>query len=487
MIDAERWQHVRDLFERVYEERPSDVGAWLDREGVSDWQLREEVMSLIQHHGSAGAFLVEAADVGLAELAADSQPLEPGQVLGKYTIVRELGRGGMGRVYLAKDGQLGRLVALKSLSPDLGADPSHRERLQREARAAAHLAHPGICTVHALEEFLGELFIVTEFVDGHTLREEIGGPRPTAEHVVRLARELAEALGHAHNHGIAHRDLKPENVMRTSNGRLKILDFGLARIETPTGETEGMITQPGALLGTPAYMAPEQLNGQRGDARSDVFSLGVLLYEYACGEHPFAAETALARVGRILEGDVEAIERRRPDLPHSLVTAIERCLAKRPAGPLRFRYRDGRGAGTRGLGPRAHDRLVANPPTRGRDAVLHRVRSRLADQRMATWSSPTAAFLAIGVVATIAGIVRGHLLFVERMDVTRFMNEYSRVARVLFAADLLLAAILAADGVLLAAIRPLAGVLTVALGVGIAAAQLIVEPARVSASFKRQR
>ena len=486
MIDAERWQHVRDLFERVYEERPSDVGAWLDREGVSDWQLREEVMSLIQHHGSAGAFLVEAADVGLAELAADSQPLEPGQVLGKYTIVRELGRGGMGRVYLAKDGQLGRLVAIKALSPDLAANPSHRERLQREARAAGPLAHPGICTVHALEEFFGELFIVTEFVDGHTLREEIGGPRPPAEHVVRAARELAEALGHAHNHGIAHRDLKPENVMRTSNGRLKILDFGLARIETPTGETEGMVTQPGALLGTPAYMAPEQLNGQRGDARSDVFSLGVLLYEYACGEHPFYAETALARVGRILEGDVEAIERRRPDLPHSLVTAIERCLAKRPedrfasatemVGALE-RVDSVRGRMTAWW--RTHQLVVV---------ALYFIACGLAWQ-VKEWrpGPPTAAFLAIGVVATIAGIVRGYLLFVERVDVTRFMNEYSRVARVLFVADLLLAAILAADGVLLAAIRPLAGVLTVALGVGIAAAQLIVEPARVSASFKRQR
>jgi hypothetical protein len=485
MIDSKRWRQVRDLFERVYEQRPGDVGAWLDREGVSDWQIREELMSLIQHHGSAGAFLVEAADVALGELGTDSEPLEPGQVLGKYTIVRELGRGGMGRVYLAKDGQLGRLVALKALSPDLAANPSHRERLQREAGVGAGLNHPGICTVHALEEFFGVLFIVSEYVDGHTLRAEIGGLRPTAEQVVQLARELAGALGHAHAIGIVHRDLKPENVMRTSDGRLKILDFGLARIETPTGETVGMITQPGAVLGTPGYMAPEQLNGQRGDARSDVFSLGVLLYEYACGVHPFAAETALAMIGRILEGDVEAIDRRRSDLPVSFVNAIERSLAKRPADRFASATEMARGLervdSVRGRMTswwRIHQLVVI---------ALYFVASALAWQ-VKEWQSglPTAAFLAIGVAATVAGIARGHLLFVERVNVTRFMDEYVRVARVLLVADLLLAATLVADGLLLATIRPLAGVLTVALGVGIAAAHLIVEPARVSASFKPQ-
>src|SRR5207247_1172829 len=167
-----------------------------------------------------------------------------------------------------------------ALPPRFTRDPAHRERLRREARAAAALTHPAICTVYALEELDEGLFIATEFVDGHTLREDMssGGPRPAGE-VVRTARELAGALAAAHAKGITHRDLKPENVMRTADGRLKILDFGLARIDTPDASPSAgrpLATLPGVLLGTPAYMAPEQLNGQPADARTDVFAYGVL-------------------------------------------------------------------------------------------------------------------------------------------------------------------------------------------------------------------
>src|SRR5688572_6756353 len=162
--------------------------------------------------------------------------LEPGTVLGSYTVVREIGRGGMGRVYLASDGRLGRTVALKALPPQLTREPLHRDRLRREARAAAVLTHPGICTVYALEEFDGELYIATEFVEGHTLREEIAeGKRPSLEAIVTTARDLASALASAHAKGITHRDLKPENIMRTRERRIKVLDFGLARVEAGPG------------------------------------------------------------------------------------------------------------------------------------------------------------------------------------------------------------------------------------------------------------
>jgi hypothetical protein len=484
MSTSERWQRVRALFERAFEEKPADVAAWLDGHGVDDWQVREEVISLIQHHAGAGSFLDNPAGQRLAEFIVNDQPLEAGQVLGQYRIVREIGGGGQGRIYLANDERLGRRVALKALSPALTVDPSHRERLRREASAAAALSHPGICTVYALEEFDGELYIASEFVDGHTLRAEIKQRRPTPNEVVSLARELTRALGHAHNSGIAHRDLKPENVMRSLDGQLKIVDFGLARIENPAGDRDVFLTQPGALMGTPAYMSPEQLNGQRGDARADVWAFGVLLYEYASGVHPFEAPTAAARIGRIFDGMMDPIESRRPDLPASIVKVIERSLSTSP--------NDRYASAAEIVG----DLDRAGPPSRPMTAwwrthqfvviALYFVACGLTWQ-IKEWQPGTASILFFGasIIATVAGIFRGHLLFAERVNSSRFAAELQRAVPVLFVADLSLALALGIDGLLLAAIQPVAGVLTVALGVGIALARLLVEPATTLASFNK--
>jgi hypothetical protein len=484
MSTSERWQRVRELFERAFEEQPADVGAWLDGHGVDDWQIREEVLSLIEHHAGAGSFLDNPAGERLEEFIASDQPLEPGQVLGQYRIVRDIGGGGQGRIYLANDERLGRRVALKALSRDLTADPSHRERLRREASAAAALSHPGICTVYALEEFDGALYIASEFVDGHTLRAEIKQRRPIPGEVVSLARELATALAHAHNSGITHRDLKPENVMRTRDGQLKIVDFGLARIEAPAGDRDAFLTQPGAFMGTPAYMSPEQLNGQRADARADVWAFGVLLYEYASGAHPFEAPTAAARIGRIFDGTMDPIESRRSDLPASIVKVIERSLSTSP--------NDRYASAAEIVG----DLDRAGPPSRPMTAwwrthqfvviALYFVACGLTWQ-IKEWRPGTASglFFAASVIATIAGIFRGHLLFAERVNSSRFAAELQRAVPVLFVADLSLAVALGIDGLLLAGIQPVASVLTVALGVGIALARLLVEPATTLASFNK--
>src|SRR5256885_2920954 len=176
MAPLTRWQRVRALFEAALDAEPQDPAAWLDAQGVTDVEIRGEIMSLLDHHSRAGAFLVDPVVdrvPGLLDDAAGDEPLRAGATVGPYAIVRELGRGGMGRVYLATDTRLGRTVALKAIAPHLLRDPSHRERLRREGRAAASLTHPGICTVYALEEIDGDLYIATEFVDGHTLREEI--------------------------------------------------------------------------------------------------------------------------------------------------------------------------------------------------------------------------------------------------------------------------------------------------------------------------
>ncbi len=271
------WLRIRDLFERAIDQNPPNVRAWLDREADGDLDVQAEVMSLLEHHRRAGAFLTEPPDIELDP--ADDPPLEPGRVIGPYTIVREAGRGGMGRVYAATDARLGRIVALKAVRAL--TDPAQRERLRREARAAAVLTHPGICTVYALEEIDDHLFIATEFIEGRTLRQEIAsGDRPTGSDLLATAREIAEALAVAHKTGMTHGDLKPENVMRIPNGRLKILDFGLARPEGRTSPERQTLsdTQPGMIVGTPGYMAPEQLNGGARDIRGDVFAFGVLMY-----------------------------------------------------------------------------------------------------------------------------------------------------------------------------------------------------------------
>lgn len=485
MTVDDRWQRVRDLFERALDEHPADLGVWLDQEGVVDWQLREEVLSLMQHHANAGSFLVEPAGDRMPDLMTD-RTLDPAQVVGPYTIVREIGRGGMGRVYLARDERLGRMVALKAVSPELTADPSYRDRLRREARVAAGLTHPGICTVYALEELEGELFIAAEFVDGHTLREEIErGRAPAAGDVVRTARDLAAALAHAHGHGITHRDLKPENIMRTRDGQVKILDFGLARTHVSATEVDGTLTRPGAIIGTPRYMAPEQLNGQSTDARTDVFAFGVLLYEYACGTHPFDAPTPLALVARVLESDAAAIDERCPHLPSGIARVIDRCLRKSPAD--RF-------ASAADIA-RALDDVDAVSPTRPMTSwwrthqlvliALYFLACALTWQ-IKEWQPgvPTALFVAACMASTVAGIFRGHLVFTERVNGPGLAAELRGAVRVTLAADLLLALVLAADGVILAPARPLPAALTIALGVGLALARLIVEPATTSASFE---
>src|SRR5262245_20134236 len=330
----DHWRRVRELFERALEERPADLDAWLARECPESAEVRAEVKSLYVHYTRAGDFLAEPfaarTPVLLTELLDEEPGYLPGHVIGDYTIVRELGRGGMGRVYLATEGRLGRAVALKALPPGMGRDPTQRERLRREAIAAASLNHAGICTVYALVEHDGELFMAAEYVEGHTLRDEIAnGRRAPAQDVLRTAQEIAAALARAHAAGVIHRDLKPENVMRTHDGHLKIVDFGLARVDT-AAFGGSPLTQSGIILGTPAYMAPEQLTGERSDARADVFAFGVMLYEYACGVHPFAAATPPLVIARILQSEAVALEALCPSLSPHVGAIIDRCLMKAP-------------------------------------------------------------------------------------------------------------------------------------------------------------
>ena len=489
MSAGDHWRRVRDLFEAALEQPAGALESWLDRESGGDQQLRADVRSLLDHHQRTGSFLAEPIGNRMAALIGEARVLQPGDTIGSYTIVREVGRGGMGRVYLATDSRLGRNVAIKALPPELTLDASHRDRLRREARAAAALTHPGICTVYALEELDGDLFIASEYVDGTTLRYQLdSGRRPSPSEITRVAGELAAALAHAHHHGVVHRDLKPDNVMMTSDGRVKILDFGLARLTTADGAA-GPVTQPGTVFGTPAYMAPEQLKGDTVDARADVFAYGVLLYEYACGAHPFGAATPLAVAARILESEATPTAERRPDVPPAVASVIERCLFKAPADRfdsgaaiVRALERSGQRR-ARPEGSRDARRLATWWRTHQFVAIaLYFIASVLCWQ-IKEWQPgfTTAIFVAVAIASTVAGVFRGHLVFTERMNDPRLGRELQRAALVTLLADLLIGLELAAAGLLLASARPVPAVLTIALGVGIALARLVVEPSTTAA------
>jgi len=249
-----------------------------------------------------------------------------------------MGAGGMGEVYRATDLKLGREVALKVLPAEMAASPERLERFRREAKALAALDHAGIVTVHSVEEADGIHFLTMQLVEGQPLDRLISEGALPQDRLLAIAASLAEALSAAHEKGIVHRDLKPANVMVTKSGRVKVLDFGLAKVtageeETPRGSelSTAMKTREGIVMGTMPYMSPEQIQGRAVDRRTDIFSLGVVLYEMATGRRPFQADSAAGLMSAILRDAPEPLVRLRSGLPQTLCRVIERCLAKDPA------------------------------------------------------------------------------------------------------------------------------------------------------------
>ena len=261
-----------------------------------------------------------------------------GQTVSHYRVASKLGAGGMGVVYEAEDTRLGRRVALKFLPAELAQDAPSLQRFQREARAASALNHPNICTVHAIEEHESQHFIVMELLEGQTLSQMLAPGPLEVPTLLDLAIQIADALESAHGKGIVHRDLKPANIFVNSRGQAKILDFGLAKIgiARPAREDSGMVTmarvddltKAGSTMGTVSYMSPEQARGQLTDARTDLFSLGAVIYQMGTGSPPFQGDTSAVIFEAILNREPAAVNQINPRLPAELNRIIGRALEK---------------------------------------------------------------------------------------------------------------------------------------------------------------
>ncbi|HEX4901156.1 MAG TPA: serine/threonine-protein kinase, partial [Pyrinomonadaceae bacterium] len=332
-MTPERWQEIKQLFNAALEHEPAGRLAFLAQASGNDESLRQEVASLLESLEQATDFIETPASDLAAELLARGQTgLVSGQMVGPFRISDVIAAGGMGEVYLADDTRLGRKVALKLLPPQFTVNADRVRRFELEARAASALNHPNIVTIHEIGETDDLHFIATEFVAGQTLREHMRKTRMTVGEVLDIGVQIASALQAAHDAGIVHRDIKPENIMLRHDGFVKVLDFGLAKLAAPlnsiseTPETL-LLTNPGVVMGTVAYMSPEQARALEVDARADIWSLGVVLYEMVAGRAPFEEPTSSDVIAAILKDEPESLATR-ADVPAELAQIIAKALRK---------------------------------------------------------------------------------------------------------------------------------------------------------------
>ena len=358
-MEPERWRQIERIFHSALKMPQGERAVFLDQSCAGDQPLRREIESLLAHQNQAVTlFESPALELAVRELQLAEQESSPlggsaatftGQLLSHYRVLEKLGGGGMGLVYRAEDIRLGRQVALKFLPEESSKDPAALERFEREARSASALEHPNICPIYEFGEDEGQPFLVMQLLEGQTLRELLfsdGKEKPLElARLVDLAVQIANGLEAAHTHGIIHRDIKPANLFVTAEGQIKILDFGLAKLlqlemveqsELPPSTKQSSqgpnaslnLTRSSVVMGTAAYMSPEQVRREQLDVRTDLFSFGAVLYEMATGQPAFSGETITAVLNSILNRMPTPVEELNPEIPHKLQAIISKALAK---------------------------------------------------------------------------------------------------------------------------------------------------------------
>jgi len=472
-VRPDQWERLKALFNGALDQSPETRHAWLSRQAGGDEMLAREAAALVVAHETAEGFLDDPAVVDPADIA-DEEAARGGTRIGSYEIEFEIGRGGMGIVYCARDVRLGRRVALKALSPLHDADAALRERLRREARAAATMSHPAVATVYALEEIDGRLFIASEYIEGHTLRSEIDRGPLKAMRALAIATDIARALCAAHDAGVVHRDLKPENVLITVGGAVKVVDFGIAYAD----DANTRLTRPGDAVGTPAYMPPEQLIGGTTDARADIYALGVVLAEMLTGAHPLSPGrrampvSASAIAWRCIQMDPND----RYQSARELLDALEREL--RNPEHARGQTWSASASASRWWWE-FHQAIVAIvyslmvwPTWIARNAIGGR--------------EGNAVFVAVLAAAIIAVMLRLHLWFTSRFYPAELGWARVRAMGWMLASDALFATALVVAGVLIDDSQPALAVIEIAVGLAAALAFALIEPATTRAAFRVQ-
>ena len=326
---------VESVFHAALELPVDQRSAFVVQACAGNESLYAEVCSLVSACEAGNGFMDQPVlDLGFKLLSGSPGESLIGKTIGTYTVLSQLGEGGMGEVYLAQDTRLGRKVALKFLSQDLTGDNWAKRQLIKEAQAVAPLEHPNICAVYGIEEHENRHFIVMQYVEGQTLAQMIRSKALGSDQVFDLAQQIVGAIAEAHAHGIIHRDIKPGNIMVTNSGQVKVLDFGLAKIirqKHPLGSTAESISdlsRAGIFQGTVAYMSPEQLRGERLDYRTDIFSIGTVLYEMICGSNPHACGTNAEIISNILSRKAVSLKRASRRVSHQLDATVLKCLEK---------------------------------------------------------------------------------------------------------------------------------------------------------------
>lgn len=461
-MTPERWHQIKALFHGALDRPADERESWLKRAAHADESLAVEALSLLRSHEAGDSPL----DVPISReppLPAEEEPFPPGSEIGPFRIERELGRGGMGVVYKAFDGRLGRAVALKVLSGPAAADPVRRKRLQNEALLAATINHPGVAAVYRLEQVDGNLFLATEYIAGHTLRTETDRGPLGLQRALVFTRDILRALAAAHAAGIVHRDLKPENVMVAPDDTVKIVDFGIARSER---FALTRVTVGGA-PGTPAYMAPEQLAGADADHRADLYAVGVMLAEMVSGQHPGVPAQA--------------------SLPSQLQAIIDRSLAREPAA--RFQSA---GEMLQALDALREARTHADHVALGWWR-FHQVTAAVAYclMLMPAWSARAAIggvtgrvlFLVILAAVVVSAILRLHLCFSSYYYARHLLTLRSQGTQAIRLSDAVFVLGLTGTALVLGDGHAALMVLLLAVAVGAAVSTLVIEPATTRAAF----